>query len=417
MIKFEILITFLIVLLSVSTLLFISVIFIKQRQAYREKKVNAIVKKITPIVEKLFAAEKADLSKKHGEDLKELADLLEVNASHQTFELDTLFTAETAVFFTDHDEGVKKLAALLKGKVSLQAFEDVLLKIIEDAEGEAKMKAITIAYYFGFPDSCHSLLRSNLSSNVAIGCYKAGLYQNEDAVPAILRALEILSSETQLQALMALARMGNSSVMIEAFNKINSYIFINERAIKEILRVFSGNRVELFGRVIHHQSDYLVHIFLKAIDNETAEQIIEDIIWILQTGRKETRLAGLTAIGRSGRAELISILTNALNDDEWETRAMAAKMLGTLTGPEAIAPLMNAVHDREWWVRQNAVTSILAYPNYEEIMISIAHTADKYAYESIQYTIEKANKMELLSRITEIWLKDNKIAGPIESMA
>jgi len=408
---------FLLALLSISSLLFISVIFLKMKQIHREKKVAAVVKKIIPVVEKLFAAEKEDFTKKHEGELKELAGLLKADASPQTFELDKLFTAETAVFFIEHEDGLKKLTGLLKRKVSLQAFEDVLLKIIEDAEGETKVKAITIAYYFEFPDNCHSLLKSRLTSNVAIGCYKAGLYQNQDAIPAIMAALDILSSETQLQALMALSRMGDSAVMVEAFNKINSYIFINERAIKEILRVFPGNRVELFGRIIHNQSEYLVRIFLLAIDNDTADKIIEGIIWIMHTGNKETRLAGLTAIGRSGKKELASILIGALSDDEWEIRAMAAKMLGILTGPDAIAPLMNAAHDSEWWVRQNAVASILAYPDYDGIMISIVQTADKYAYESIQYTLDKASKTELLARITEIWQKTDRSLHPVESMA
>jgi len=322
--------------------------------------------------------------------------------------LKKLFTAETIDFFKNHGLTLSKLADELKGKASHETLEDLLLYILEYNEGEKRVRARTIAYYFDFPEKCLSMINDRLTGNIAIGCRKAGLYQYDDAIPGITKALGIVSSETQLQALMALARIGDVAAMIGAFDKIHRLILINERAVNEILNVFSGDRFKLYKKMIYHQSEYLVRLFLKSMNRETASELIEDIAGIYKTGGKETRLACIIAIGASGNSSKNYILINALNDKEWEIRAMAAKTLGNLTDPDAITLLARAARDREWWVRQNAVSSILAYQDREEILVSIAETGDKYAFDSMQYTLEKSDETELLSRIRGVWKEEHR---------
>jgi len=356
----------LVVLITVCAALFVSVIIIKLIQANMERNRKADIKNIKPILNKLLSDETVD-------------------------------------FFKNHTLGISKLNAKLKKKTSLQTLEDVLLNILEDSNGETKVRVRTIAYHFGFPDKCLSMIRDRFTGNIAIGCRKAGLYQFEDAIPDILKALDILSGNTQYQALMALSRIGDANAMIQGFDKIYHLILVNERAINEILDTFPGDRYKLFKNMIHHHSHYLARLFLKAMDKEIANALIKDIIPICRNGSKETRLAGLIAIGRAGGSEEIPILVRALNDTAWEIRAMAAKTLGVLTGPDAVTPLVNAACDREWWVRQNAVTSILAYPDCEKILISIAQTGDRFAYDSMLYILEKAGETKLRARIEEVW--------------
>jgi len=371
MITLKILLIILIVLFALCVTLLVSVVYIKMNQAKKEKKRKNSIEKIKPYLKKLFAAETID-------------------------------------FFKNHGLTLSKLDGELKEKASRETLEDLLLYILEYNEGERRVRARTIAYYFGFPEKCLSMINDRLTGNIAIGCRKAGLYQYDDAIPGILKALTIVSSETQLQALMALARIGDVAAMIEAFDRIHRLILINERAVNEVLNIFSGDRFKLYKSIIYHQSDYLVRLLLKAIDRETANELIEDIAGIYKTGGKETRLACIIAIGTSGNSSKNYMLINALNDREWEIRAMAAKMLGSLADPGAITLLARAARDREWWVRQNAVTSILAYENREEILVSIAETGDKYAFDSMQYTLGKSGETELLSTIRGVWKEEHR---------
>ena len=365
-IEFGILIIIVIVLCSLCTFQFGSVVYIKISQIYKDRQRAKDTKNIKPILNRLLSAGTVD-------------------------------------FFRDHKQEISKLEGCMEKKSSLQTLEDILLDLLEEAEGEKKLRLLTISYHFDFPEKCLSLIRSRISGNVAIGCRKAGLFNYENAIPEILKTLEILSSEVQLQALMALARIGNTAAMIEAFDKIHRLIFFNERAANEILNVFSGNRQELYKHMLHHQSNYLVCLFLKSINSEVAGSLINDIVSISENAGKETRLAGIIAISKSGKTGKIPMLIKALNDAEWEIRAMAAKTLGILTGPRAVKPLIKAAGDREWWVRQNAVTSILAYPNCEDILCSIARTGDKYAYDSVLYCLGKANRPQLLTAVKDVW--------------
>jgi len=369
--SFRVVLIILAVLILVCGSLLVSVVYIKYAQARKTRQNSIDAKKIHPFLKKLFAAETID-------------------------------------FFRDHELVLSRLAKTLETKASHETLEDILLDILEYGEGEMTVRARTIAYYFGYPAQCVFMIRELLTGNIAIGCRKAGLYKYTDAIPDILEALDIVSSETQLQALMALARIGSTAAMLEGFDKIYRLVLVNERTINEILSAFSGDRFELYKKMIHHQSEYLVRFFLKAMDQETANRLIEDIIVLYKNGGKETRLACIIAIGKSGNSRKNYMLVHALGDKEWEIRATAAKTLGSLADPDAIMPLAKAARDREWWVRQNAVSAILAYPNSEEILIPIVETGDKYAFDSMQYTLGRADEMRLLSRIREVWSKEHE---------
>jgi len=371
---FRLLLIILVSLVCLCAVMVISVICIKLRQARNNEKKISDMKKIRPVLNKLFAAETINFNKNHKNCLSRLANKLEI-------------------------------------KASLQTLEDMLLDVLEDSEGERKARAGIIAYYFGFPEKCLHMIRDRLTAHIAIGCRKAGLYRFALAIPDILNTLDILSSETQLQALMALARIGDIDAMVKAFDKIHPLIFVNERAVNEILKTFSGDRIGLYGRMIFHQSAYLVRLFLKAIDRETANVFIEEIIAISENGGKEMRLAGIIAAGKSDSKKKIPILLRAMNDDEWEIRAMAVKTIGVVNSPRAIKLLKQAACDREWWVRQNAVTSILEYPSCDKILLSIIKTGDKYAYDSLLHTIEKTSRTRLLHKITEVRMQRSRRPG------
>jgi HEAT repeat protein len=318
--------------------------------------------------------------------------------------LKKLLAASSRDFMDNYELTLAKLKKRLVRREQLFTLEDILFEIMENGNEDVKERVRKTAYYFGLPEKCLFMIRERLTGNIAIGCRKAGLYRYEAAIPDIIKVLDIVSSETQFQALMALARIGKEDAMVEAFEKIHRLILVNERAVNETLNNYIGDRVSLYKRMIHHESEYLVRLFLKAIDREIASKLIDDIIKVTENGGKEARLAGIVAIGRSGVKKKIPRLTKALRDEEWEIRAMAAKTLGILTDQSALKPLAKAARDREWWVRQNAVNSLLSYSNCGDILVSIANTGDKFAYDSMLFTLEKEDQQFLLTRIKEAWL-------------
>ena len=365
--RFFALIIALSVLLLLCASLFVSIIIIKLTQKRRDREKKEAEKKIRPVIKKLLSG-------------------------------------DLVTFYIDVEKRISKLKEKLTRKRYLQILEDILLEFLESSDDETKVKTRVIAQYFGFQQKCITLIRDRLSGNIAIGCRKAGLYQFHGAIPDIIKVLDVFSSETHLQALMALARIGNSDALSNAFDKIHRFILINERSVAEVLNAFTGDRKKLYRNMISHKSEYIVHLFLKAIDRETANTFIESICKVSEKGGKELRLAGIVAIGKSGNTGKIPILVAALDDTEWEIRAMAAKTLGVLTGPEAILPLKKAAQDREWWVRQNAVTSILAYPGHKEILAAIVKTGDRFAYDSILYSLgSRAEETKLLKNVMAAW--------------
>ena len=371
--KLLIVIIIIIILIFFCTLLFGSVLFIKNVQRRREIRRIKDIANLNPILKRIFSEETVKFS---------------VNAEHK----------------------MDLLKEKLRDKYSYQTLEELLLGYLESETGETKLRAQAIAYHFGFPEKCLFMIRDRLTANIAIGCHKAGLYEYESAVPDMFKALDIVSGDIQLQALMAFARIGGTVAMIQALNKIHRFILVNERAFSEILNTFSGDRYVLFRSMIRHESEYLVHLFLKSIDEETAATLVNEIIAVYKSSsNREIRLAGIIAIGRSGNSRKIRILIDAMKDEEWQIRAMAAKTLGVLTNPRAIPLLKKAARDREWWVRQNAIASILAYPNCEEVLVSIVRKRDLFAYESILYTLGKANETKLLSTIREVWQEGTKV--------
>ncbi|MCL2320304.1 MAG: HEAT repeat domain-containing protein [Treponema sp.] len=372
--KTKLLLILLAVLAGIFVVMVITVVCTKLIQAYMTKKRNADTRTIRPVLNRLFGAEFGD-------------------------------------FLDSHEEIISNLADKLKGKFSRQTLEDMLLDILENGEEEIKERAHIIATFLGFPARCCSMIKSRLISNVANGCRKAGLYQCENAIPGMMKVLDILSSDTQFEVLVALARFGNTDTLVQAFDKIQRHVLINERAFNEIVNAFSGDHKDLYKRMLYHPSEYLVHLFLKAVDKETANALIDDIVAVSERGGKEMRIAGIIAIGRSGNSEKIPILIKALGDTEWEIRTMAAKTLGVLKSPEAVAPLAKAAMDREWWVRQDAIKSILTYPDSEAILVSIAQKGDAYACDSIRYILGKTKQTQLLLKVETAWQERAKNPG------
>jgi len=344
--------------------LYIFVIYSKIAQAHRTKVQVTYTQTIRPAVEDLSTAPDADYSE-----------------LHQTY--------------------VAVARKNMKKKAYHTALEAILLEYLEESGQERRQRVLKIAYDLELPCLCLAQIESRNNRNVAFGCRKAGLYQYVEAVPRMLGALSILSSETQFQILMGLSRIGDVNAMCQAFNTISRYIMANERAVSEILEAFPGNKQELFQRMIHSEEEYVAALFIKSLDRDVMKFLAGDITGILESGGKEMRIAAIKAIGSMDENIPIVQLREALTDEDWEVRAMAAKALGAQVDPEGGAALATALHDPEWWVRQNAAFALLSYPDCEELFLSMIETKDAYARDSIVNALESAEKSYILVKIQQ----------------
>lgn len=285
-----------------------------------------------------------------------------------------------------------------KGRSFYEVIERLLLAALShpETEEEKRARALDLAYQLELPAQCLSLIKNRDAEKVALGCYKAGLYKYEQALPSMLDALKLLSSNCQMQIIQAISSIGDVAAMEEAFDRIQGAVLINQRSLAEAMDSFAGDKYQLYRRMFQHSSEYVMITFMKSIDAETAKMLIPEILSIAQTGDKEIRIAAIKALTKAGDQEQIPYLLKALSDPDWEIRAIAAKALGQLTPPEASEHLLKAVCDAEWWVRQNAATALLSYPNFESLLTAALKTGDSFARDSLLHAVKKKGDNKLL---------------------
>ena len=292
-------------------------------------------------------------------------------------------------------------AAMAEKQSYRDVIDEYLLFVLENIEVENRDRYIAIAWRLDFTADCLDQIRDRNPGISADGCRRAGLYNYRDAIDDMINTLGFMSSENQFEILLGLARMGDADAMQKAFEKIKMNVIINERAIIQILSSFPKGQKKsvLFGNMIHSNTDYISALFLKALNNEMAGTLEDDIISALHEGSKEVRAAAVRSLANLGKDAPVNELVQALEDHDWEVRALAAKALESVKVPESTMALYGALHDQQWWVRQNAANSLAGHPGYEALFVLAAESGDEYTRDSIIYALEKKENPVLLRSI------------------
>jgi len=314
-------------------------------------------------------------------------------------------TLDELIAGTDREfrEGLMQFSreALNKGKNYLAMVDDYLLENLERPGAVNRTRLFAVAAHLDFPSECLAQIRSRNSGLSALGSRRAGLYNIAEAVEGMEAALDFFSSGNQFEILMALARMGGADAMQKAFEKIKTSVLINERGVIEILSSFpeGEEKMELFRRMIHNDTNYIAALFLKAVNGKIAKALLDDIVQVFQKGNKEIRAAAVRGLAVLNKEAPAKILLQALEDKDWEVRALAAKALGPIILPEADIALYKALSDQQWWVRQNAANAMIGHPGYESLFILAAESGDEYARDSILSVLENGSSPILLRSI------------------
>jgi len=291
-----------------------------------------------------------------------------------------------------------------KNKDYLLLVDEYLLHALELPGTENRERLITIARRLDFLSDCLAQIKNRNPRISALGSRRAGLYNFTEAVDEMVTGLDNLSSENQFEILMGLARIGRADAMELAFEKIKNSVIVNERAVIEILNTFP-NGVEksiLFHNMLRHETSYISALFLKAISEEMAKALTDDIIGALQHGDKETRAAAVRGLATLNAEAPAEVLIKALEDSDWEIRAQAAKSLSQIKTFEASVALFRVLSDRQWWVRQNAANALISHPDYDILFILAANSGDKYSMDSMISALENAGNSDLLNSIRNL---------------
>ena len=411
---FEVVILITIGLLCVLAMFFIYIIYSKLVRDYRNKIRARYTEEINGDLDRLLA----DMDS--GNDFLSVYDFAKKSNGKKPHKDIFLLAMET--IFMDRIENSEMRRNLIKIAHAMQFPKASLLGIALGCR-RAKVR-MSSAYLYGalssrkgnvhlpnnmfFDYSTYKLSAYNMQrgesvlDGIASGCRRAGLYQYEEAIPYMLGALGIMSGETQFQILAALSRIGDVDAVVRAFNIIKDRILVNERAILEIVDSFAGKKHELHKQMLSFRTEYVAAIFIKAMTEDVANDLMEKLLHVVENGSKEMRAAAIKALAKTGSSKIGKHLLRALEDPAWEVRAAAAKALGTCVCAEGGEALSLSLRDSEWWVRQNSATALLSYPNCEELFLkTIRSEWDTYAIQSIVYTLESADRPQLLSRIQD----------------
>lgn len=280
--------------------------------------------------------------------------------------------------------------------------ESVLFDFMEFDEVRGPGARI-IGQAMNFPPKSIKNLQARRAAKVLHGCMQARYYVYRPAIPYLLQCLSRPSLRMQYDILMTLARFDDPDIIVQAFDIIKDAIQINERSIREIVKWMSdANRTVLFDKILDIKSEHLSTLFLKFMDQGSANALKEKIIPLANDDQpKELRIAAVKGIAATKNPALVPRLIEALKDPEWELRTVAASGLGGMQDERAIAPLLEAICDRAWWVRQNAATALLSFPDSHQIITKVIEANDRYAYESLCYAADIKGKGELVKQIAE----------------
>lgn len=286
------------------------------------------------------------------------------------------------------------LKKVIKNPIKRDIFIERIIYYLENFKGEFIHNLTELCEDLGVVDYDIQFLKGSNKFLKALACKRLGEYRSKKPVKDLLRVLQLPIMDVRYNALMALAKIGDETAFIEAFENINNKVILNERSLIEIADSFEGDKKYMYKKMISSQNDYLAVVFIKSAGNYMDVYIGEEISKYLFDENKEKRIAAVKALGNMADSRYVEDIITLLNDKEWEVRAGAAKVLGRFGDDRAIYPLVKALTDRQWYVRFNAAVSILSFDEGIDMIPSIFEVQDKFAKDIIISAIENLGLMK-----------------------
>ena len=106
------------------------------------------------------------------------------------------------------------------------------------------------------------------------------------------------------------------------------------------------------------------------------------LLELLESDRREWRIAAASALGRIGSDSSRFALLRALRDESWEVRARSVRALAYLADG-SVAPIVSGLlSDSQWWVRQNAAETLGELPGGVVELTKALESEDHFAADA-----------------------------------
>jgi HEAT repeat protein len=282
------------------------------------------------------------------------------------------------------------LKQIIANNLKLEIAEEKIKGFIEESESDKRENLIQLCENSGIIDYEITNLKSRNYLKATLACKTLGDLRSKKALVEIERLADSDNMDIKYNALMALAKIGDSSSFIRVFERINTGNVLSERSLTEIVDTFEGDKLLIYEKMINSKDSYISSIFIKSAGNYMDKSLIEKIAVFLNDEDKSRRIASIKAIGQLGDKRYLEDIAKALNDSDWEIRAVAARSLGGLSDNRALEYLVKSLCDKEWWVSYNSAYSIVGLPGGFEVIKSVFEGSDKFAKEILLSAIENS---------------------------
>jgi hypothetical protein len=260
--------------------------------------------------------------------------------------------------------------------------------------------------HFHFPQKGVAGLRSRRWAVRVHAASQLGYMSDDDAVPALIKALDDEMLDVRLAAAHALMQLGAVQAVQPILRSLALPAVWPLQRCAEILYGMGGEVIEpLLGFLSGHgrqDQDPAVVVAVRVLGMLRAGRAVPLIIGLIHSPDVELRLSSAKALGQIGDPQAIPALCEALGDPAWEVRSTAAQALGHLGSQAAILPLEQRLSDPAWWARCNAAESLyrLGPPGQDALKRIMAGHPDAFARDISRQILEEHGVIPLQEALT-----------------
>lgn len=283
---------------------------------------------------------------------------------------------------------LNNIKRICKNKDKREIIEQRLFYYLEDFKSDFLPRIIELCEYIGIVKYEINNLKDKSCFKKALAAKRLGEYRSKKAIEPLLNEINIRNSDVKYNILLALAKIGEESSFIKAFETIDSAIILSERSLIEIVDSFEGDKNKIYKAMINSSNYFVASVFIKSVGNNKDITLSHEISKYLSSENKEMKIAAIKAIGSIGDRRYLDDMIRLLEDDEWEVRAVTARALNNFTDDKILRPLAKSLSDPQWHVRYNAATSIFNHKEGMSVISYVFRGEDRFAKDIIVSAIE-----------------------------
>lgn len=290
---------------------------------------------------------------------------------------------------------VRRVRLLLKRRVYFDLFNEVIMEAYQETENRLVIRQ----YMLCFEGVIESLLRkkfgmtelSKLRLSKLVGYYQLDSQVVQDF---LLDCLKQNSIYLKLNALTALAQIGNLSSFLEAIDIVSSESTLyNDRFLIDIFGKYTGHQDYLHTEIVEKFHLFTVELQVILVQYFTTrccsaiEPVLIEVLAKNEKSEKELHLGAIRYFMHHPKSCFEPVLIKYLTHSDWEYRALSATALKHYMNESVIDELFKAIEDKNWYVRFNSAMTLCAFQLEERIKKYIEKTNDHYSKDILSYAL------------------------------